>query len=224
MLRQVFLSLAVLSGLVLSTPMVVGAVSGFADPAPSAELLVKAKQLYYSGISGNAADLSQSAELFETLSEGRNEPLSNQALINAYRGSLLLMEAGRSLAIWKKSALSKRGLSLLDDSVSADPTNLEVRFVRAATTLHLPGFFKRHEQSCEDFRYIAPRAAEAAGKQNLDVRLAAGALFMYAKSCAIDSVLSSDEAMRQAAKVAPHSPAGEAAGSELASRHAATHP
>jgi hypothetical protein len=178
-----------------------------------ADLLLKAKQLYYSGIAGSSSDLSQSAQLFDQLTATSNDPS-----INAYRGSLLLLEAGQTLAVWKKSDLAKRGLTLLDDSVAAHPTNLEIRFVRAATTLHLPFFFKRRAQSCEDFRYIAPKAAEAAASRELDPRIAAGALFLYAKNCATDRVLPAEDAMRQAVVVAPDSPAGQAAGNELGAR------
>jgi hypothetical protein len=179
-----------------------------------ADSLLKAKQLYYSGIAGNSSDLSQSADLFDKLA-----PSSADPSISAYRGSLLLIEAGQTLALWKKSDLSKRGLTLLDDSVAAHPENLEIRFVRAATTLHLPIFFRRKNQSCEDFRYLAPKASDAASRRELDPRIAAGALFLYAKNCATNSVLPADSAMRQAASIAPDSPAGQAAESELNQRH-----
>lgn len=180
----------------------------------SADPLAQAKQLYYSGIAGHSADLTKSSELFDKASQYSHDPT-----IDAYRGSLLLIEAGETLAIWKKSDLSKRGLTLLDDSVTNNPNNLEIRFVRAATTLHLPIFFRRHNQSCEDFRFIAPKAADAVAQHQLDPRLAAGALFLYAKNCATDKILPAQDAMRQAVNVAPDSPAGQAAGTELAAHH-----
>jgi hypothetical protein len=191
-----------------------------AQDSPAATLL-QAKQLYYSGIAGNPSDLAQSAALFDHLSPAADRPSIHPPSITdpsiaAYRGSLLLIEAGQTLALWKKSDLSRRGLTLLDDSVAAHPEDLEIRFVRAATTLHLPIFFRRKSQSCEDFRFLAPKAAEAANRRQLDPRIAAGALFFYAKNCASNSVLPADSAMRQAASIAPDSPAGHAAAAQLA--------
>ena len=203
MLRLIFLSL-------------VGAlIAGSGSPDSNADQLNLAKQLYYSGMAGNAADLAKSANLFNELAQSSADPS-----IKAYRGSLLLFEAGHTLAIWKKSDLSKSGLTLLDDAVTANPANLEIRFVLAATTLHRPAFFRRHNQSCDDFRYIAPIAADAVSTHQLDPRLAAGALFMYAKNCASDKVLSTEDAMRQAVVLAPSSPAGQAAETELNNHHA----
>ncbi|TCK73648.1 hypothetical protein [Acidipila rosea] len=100
-------------------------------------------------------------------------------VILAYLGSLDLLEAGRTWAIWNKRALSQRGLTKLDTAVKTAPGNLEARFIRGASTWHLPSLFHRREQAESDFAYIAPQAEEAARNGTLPPQLAAAALDYY---------------------------------------------
>ena len=82
-------------------------------------------------------------------------------MITAYSGSLELLEAARTWAVWKKHTLSQEGLAQMDSAVNAAPDNLEARFVRALTTWHLPFFFHRKAQAESDLAAIAPRAEQA---------------------------------------------------------------
>jgi hypothetical protein len=67
----------------------------------------------------------------------------------------------------------------MDEAVAAQPANLEIRFVRAATTYHLPLFFHRKQQSKKDFAFLARFAMKAAQTGRLEPRLAAASLYFH---------------------------------------------
>ncbi|MEJ7608478.1 MAG: hypothetical protein WKF37_19960, partial [Bryobacteraceae bacterium] len=108
-----------------------------------------AKALYYIAVEGSRDAAIASSRIFEKM-YSQNPDSSG---ITAYLGSLRLMEASRTLAIWRKGRLANEGLSLLDRAVARGPDDLEVRFVLSATTYHLPPFFKREEQCLESQRH-----------------------------------------------------------------------
>ncbi len=58
----------------------------------------------------------------------------------------------------------------MDQAVNRAPDDLEARFIRAASTWHLPFFFKRRDQAASDFAYIAPRAEAAVAKREATAR------------------------------------------------------
>ena len=105
----------------------------------------------------------------------------NDATLQAYTGSLQLLESGRTWALWRKHALSEEGLAEMDAAVTADPNNLEARFVRALTTWHLPFFFHRKEQAEADLLFLGPRSEQAAQTGALPPELAAAALDYWAQ-------------------------------------------
>jgi len=176
-----------------------------ARPAPPTETLAEAKRLYYEGIGGNKESILQSKRLFSDLALAEPGNLE----VQAYRGSLMLLEAGSTWAVWKKYELSKTGMALLDEAVRADPSNLEVRFVRAATTMHLPKFFSREQQSKDDLRVIAKNAKSAVQNGKLDPRIAAAGLFFYAERVATED--ERKPVLEEASRLAPDSPAGKEA-------------
>ncbi|MDQ2711192.1 MAG: hypothetical protein M3Y24_02970 [Acidobacteriota bacterium] len=137
----------------------------------------QARTLYYQGADGNNAAYASADKLFSSLyGEHSDEPR-----IEVYYGSLRLLEASHTWALWKKNSLSKQGIQLMDAAVQGAPSDLEVRFVRAATTYDLPGFFHRKQQSEQDFAYLAERAAEASKTGALEPRLAAASLYYHAE-------------------------------------------
>jgi len=172
---------------------------------PLTQGLTEAKRLYYDGIGGNKKSIEQSARIFSELSSAEPE----NAEVKAYRGSLMLLEAGKTWAVWRKYDLSKSGMTLLDDAVRQAPSNLEVRFVRAATTMHLPAFFSRDQQSKDDLSFIAKQASDAVRRGELDPRIAAAALLFYAQRVAKGE--DRRAALEEATHIAPDSPAGKEA-------------
>ncbi len=146
----------------------------FAEKAVSPEFQ-QARELYYQGAGGDKQAYEHADKLFTELYRQRG----NDARVKAYYGSLRLLEASHTWALWKKNGLSKEGIQLMDSAVSEAPDDLEVRFVRAATTYDLPGFFHRKEQSERDFDVLAERAEIAAREGSLEPRLAAASLYYH---------------------------------------------
>ena len=140
--------------------------------ATDATLYATARARYYEAVDGRSEPLDVARALFRKLRDsGDNNPK-----VLAYAGSIELMEASRAFAPWKKGRLAKDGLKLLDDAVARAPQDLEVRFVRAASTFRLPEMFRRREQSEQDFAWLASRVSAAAASGALDARIAAAAL------------------------------------------------
>ena len=130
---------------------------------------------YFRGLTGDgdAADRAQA----EFASLERAHP--RDATVMAYEGSLQLLDAARTWAVWNKHKLATEGLAKLDRAVEIAPEDLEVRFIHAETTWHLPFFYHRKEQAEQDFAFIAPRAELAAVRGTLAPQIAAAALDNY---------------------------------------------
>ena len=141
------------------------------------DTFTQARTLYYQGADGNKDAYAQSDKLFTQLH--RQSP--GNPRVEVYFGSLRLLEAAHTWALWKKNSLSKQGIQLMDAAVEAAPRDLEIRFVRAATTYELPSFFHRKQQSAEDFADLAKYAVQAAHNGSLEPRLAAASLYYHAE-------------------------------------------
>ena len=164
--------------------------------------MANAKALYYRAISGDEKARKQSATEFDRLA--RRDPDDPEVM--AYRGSLELLEAGKTWAVWRKYDLSKEGIALLDAAVERAPENLEVRFVRAATTRNLPAFFNRAQQSKDDLKFLSDRVLDAAHNGQLAPALASAALYFYAKDVATGE--QRINSLQMAVEIAPKSQAG----------------
>lgn len=171
-----------------------------------------ARDAYFKSVEGDASQTQVAKNLFAEL--GREHP--GDAVIEAYSGSLDLLEAGRSWQVWNQHALTQRGLTELDEAVKQAPENLEVRFIRAATTWHLPFFFHRRQQAEDDFTRIAPRAEDAARQGLLPAPMAAAALNYYGQILLErKNVSEAQKEFRAAVRVAPDSPAGREAAKRI---------
>jgi hypothetical protein len=137
--------------------------------------LAEARREYFADLQGNHAADEKARASFAALSHD----YPDNSVVEAYSGSLQLLEAGRTWAIWDKRRLANEGLEKLDQAVNRSPGDLEARFIRGASTWHLPFFFKRKEQAASDFTFIAPQAEAAAAKGTLPPELAAAALDYY---------------------------------------------
>src|SRR5438270_7449868 len=114
-----------------------------ADTPSTLASVPHAKQLYYQGIYGDKNASAQADKVFTALHKAN----PSDPLVSVYYGSLRLLEAAHTWALWRKNSLSKEGIRLMDAAVERAPENLEIRFVRAATELNLPAFFGRHQQA-----------------------------------------------------------------------------
>jgi hypothetical protein len=174
--------------------------------------LAEARREYFAGLQGNHAADGKARASFAALSQ----QYPDNAVVEAYNGSLELLEAARTWAIWDKRRLANEGLQKLDQAVNRAPNDLEVRFIRAASTWHLPFFYKRKEQAASDFTLIAPQAEAAAAKGVLPPELAAAALDYYGQVLADRSDShGARQAFEAAVRVDGSSPAGRDAQKHL---------
>jgi hypothetical protein len=134
------------------------------------------KGLYYKAVDGDRSAGARAATLLDEMQRSR----SDDPLLLAYRGSVFLLESSWAVAPWRKGKLAKRGLAMMDRAVELSPRQIEVRFVRAATTMRLPGIFRRGEQSASDFAEIAPLVPDAVRSGKLEARLGTAALHSHA--------------------------------------------
>lgn len=137
--------------------------------------LAEARREYFAGLQGDHAADQRARDHFAALAQ----QYPDSATVEAYSGSLELLQAARTWAIWDKRRLANEGLQKMDQAVNRGPNDLEARFIRAASTWHLPFFYKRKEQAASDFTLIAPQAESAARKGLLPPELAAAALDYY---------------------------------------------
>jgi hypothetical protein len=137
--------------------------------------LAEGRQQYFADLQGNRAAAAQARAGFAALSHD----YPNSPVVDSYSGSLELLDAARTWSIWDKRRLANEGLAKMDQAVNRAPSDLEARFIRAASTWHLPFFYKRRAQAADDFSFIAPRAEAAVAKGTLPPELAAAALDYY---------------------------------------------
>jgi hypothetical protein len=177
--------------------------------------LADARALYFAGLEGRHGAADQARVSFAELS--REYP--GNAVVQAYAGSLELLDAAHTWAFWDKHRLASEGLQKMDQAVNRSPGNLEARFIRAATTWHLPFFFKRKEQSASDFALIAPQAEAAAKNGILPPPLAAAALDYYGQVLTDkDNADAARQAFAAAVRVDAGSPAGRDAQKRLTAK------
>lgn len=137
------------------------------------------------------------------------ETYPGNPVAKAYHGSLQLLDAAHSWAVWNLHRQCAEGLKLLDEAVNGAPNDPEVRFLRAATDWHLPGFYHRRAQSESDFAWLADRAETDARDGSLPPELAAAACGYWGQI--LDHRSDPEGARRawqQAVHIAPQSPAG----------------
>ena len=184
----------------------------FAPMSAQAEQIRQAKDLYYQGIYGDKSAGGKADQLFTEL----HEQLPHDPLVTVYYGSLRLLEAQHTWALWKKNSLSKQGIQLMDSAVNAAPDKLEIRFVRAATDRNLPGFFGRQQQAQSDLNFLVQRAEAAVRQGSFEPHLAAATFSYYGDLCKEQSRLKdAAEAWKTAVRLAPDSHAGRAAANKL---------
>lgn len=137
--------------------------------------MAEARMQYFAYLQGNRSAADKARASFAALSHD----YPGNAVVDAYSGSLELLDAAHTWALWDKRRLANEGLAKMDQAVNRVPEDLEARFIRAASTWHLPFFYKRREQAASDFTFIAPRAEAAVAKGTLPPQLAAAALDYY---------------------------------------------
>lgn len=170
-----------------------------------------AKRLYFEAVEGKSESLERATEILRS----RYEQDRSNVVVKAYLGSSLLLESAKTLAVWRKGKLAKEGLELLDAAVAGAPDHPEVRFIRAASTYHLPRWFGRRKECEQDFALLS----KPEYRRDLDARLAAAVMYFQGvlehRAGHKDSARAS---WREAVRLAPESRAGRDAAARLAVR------
>jgi hypothetical protein len=199
----------------LSTSDGVGDARASGTHTAFASRLAEARRAYFDDLEGKRGADDSARQQFAALEAER----PHEPVLDAYLGSLELLESARTFAVWRKHTLAAEGLEKLDTAVSRAPDNLEARFVRALTTWHLPFFFHRKDQAEQDLSYIGPRAEQAARQGSLPAPLAAAALDYWGQILAERdgdrSAGPAREAFAAAVRVDPSSPGGVDASKRL---------
>jgi hypothetical protein len=181
-----------------------------------AQRLADVRRAYFADLEGERGAADKAREQLAAF----DAAWPHQPVVEAYQGSLELLESARTFAVWRKHTLATEGLEKLDAAVNRAPENLEVRFLRALTTWHLPFFFHRKEQAEQDLSYLGPRAEQAARQGRLPSPLAAAALDYWGQVLADregpDNAQQARKAFEAALRVDSSSPAGEDARKRLA--------
>ncbi len=73
---------------------------------------------------------------------------------NAFEGTLLMKIAGYEKIVAKKIKIFKKGASLLENEIQANPKNIEYRFLRFTVQEHAPSVLKYNKQIQEDKKFI----------------------------------------------------------------------
>jgi hypothetical protein len=86
---------------------------------------------------------------------------SHHALLQAYEGAFLALEARHGTWPHARLRAVRSGLRLLDAAVAEAPDDIEVRYLRLVNTHYLPGLFGRRESAREDRRRVEQLLTEA---------------------------------------------------------------
>ncbi len=185
------------------------------DPTNAQLKLALAKLLYFQGVADGGEPAQRSEEMLRALRDGPDAASMNTQVLQVYLGSLTLLRAARTLAVWNKASLADEGLAMMDKAVMANPDNPEVVFIRGVSTFHLPFFFDRSKQSASDFAWLAPRAGKAFEEGTLDAMLATAALYHHGLCVMESDKNAAIAAWREAATIGPQTPAGKDAIKQL---------
>ena len=185
------------------------------DRQAYADRLSAARVAYFKVITSNDQEADKRAhEALATLEHA----YPGDPVAKAYHGSLELLDAAHNWAIWNLHKQSSEGLSLMDEAVTQAPEEPEARFIRAATSWHLPGFYRRKAQCEADFALLAERAEQDAREGRLPPELAAAALNYWGQILVNrEDRAGAKSAFSTAVRIAPQSPGGVDAAKRLGS-------
>jgi predicted negative regulator of RcsB-dependent stress response len=177
------------------------------------ERLTIARNAYFRVITSNDRNADQQAHEALTALE---KAYPGDPIAKAYHGSLQLLDAAHNWAIWNLHRQAADGLNMLDQAVAQAPDEPEARFIRAATSWHLPGFYHRKAQYEADFAVLAPRAEQDARNGKLPPELAAATLNYWGQILVNrNDNAGAKDAFRTAVRIAPQSPGAADAAKRL---------
>ncbi len=117
----------------------------------------KGKKNLTKGLNGDKNAVKIAYEIFLTLR--KTEP--DNALIEAYYGTALALLGRDAVQPLEKADKAQQGLDSLNQAISMDPNQKEIRLLRANVCLRLPeSFFYCSQTAIEDFAFLLERYKE----------------------------------------------------------------
>jgi hypothetical protein len=114
----------------------------------------KGKKLLMKGVEGDKKAVKIAYEIFLKLR--KTEP--GNALIEAYYGSSLVLLGRDAVQPLEKADKALEGLDSLNQAISMDPNQKEIRMLRANVCMRLPeSFFHCSQTAIEDFSFLLDR-------------------------------------------------------------------
>jgi hypothetical protein len=121
--------------------------------------------IFFISISSNAQDLNeirseyskayQNAEITAKLDgELADITSSNKAVLLAYKGAVSTLKAKFTKSKSDKKEYFKEGVSLLESAIMADPSNIEIRYLRMSVQENSPKFLGYHKNIGDDKEFI----------------------------------------------------------------------
>ncbi|QQX77879.1 MULTISPECIES: hypothetical protein [Aequorivita] len=90
---------------------------------------------------------------------------SDKTVSKAYKGAVLTLKAKFSKKKSEKKDFFKEGVSLIEDAVKADPSNIEIRYIRMSVQENSPKFLGYHKNIEEDKMFISKNFATINSKE-----------------------------------------------------------
>lgn len=132
-----------------------GQTPGLPDSGQSWEsLFSEAVIQHQQGIQGDKQAVKKAYELLDQI----RKMVPGNNLVQAYYGSATALRGRDSRDTSLRFRRAIKGLKMLDESVSKEPDNVEIRILRAYVSFKLPEmYFHRSATAVEDFSYLASR-------------------------------------------------------------------
>lgn len=105
--------------------------------------IIKVRNLYYKA----SADKDEADKFYDYL---KTPPSINSSLLSGYSGMSYMIKANYSWNPYNKLNFFLKGKDLLDNAITKDPANAELRFLRYCVQTNAPGFLSYSGKIKED--------------------------------------------------------------------------
>lgn len=122
------------------------------SPLTIEQSLEKAGTLYFIDFDAkkDTTAFEESIKILETL----HEHYPQNGVVKVLLGRLYIRKGKDQFWFWNKNKWAEKGLALMDEAVSENPTHVIIRYERALYTCQMPSFFKRWKSAENDLDTI----------------------------------------------------------------------
>ena len=137
------------------------------DPQNPELLMAVSWAYFHKGAAGDAEAVKEAESFLELLLEIQPDNAEARSLY----GSVLAMRARDAWFPLFKADYVNRGMKEMDQAVVLSPDNIDIRMVRAKTSMALPAMFNRTDTAIEDFEYLKQRKEQDPSYMNQELYL-----------------------------------------------------